>query len=179
MSQELNYPIKYAVLELKERGDINVGYKDITQGFIVSKCYVISSNILYQPDGTKKITHSVVFPFENISLFKFSLKNGKKNIGREAIPHYDSNNKIQLTRTVEEIYDTYDEAKKESSIKNLSFYEKNLNLGQEKVKNNIDICIEFEKEVANATSNMDVIDEKTSSGHNSFVKVLTPIKKEV
>ena len=33
MSEEINYPIKYAVLELKERGGWAVNYENITQGF--------------------------------------------------------------------------------------------------------------------------------------------------
>ena len=65
MSRELNYPIKYAVLELKEKGGYLVGYKGITQGFIVSKCYVIRSNRAYNSDGSK-IFRSLKNPLEMV-----------------------------------------------------------------------------------------------------------------
>ena len=53
----INYPIKYAVLELKSRGGWLVGFRDITQGFIASKCYVVETNIVYHQDGGNSITH--------------------------------------------------------------------------------------------------------------------------
>ena len=40
MSRENNFPIKYAVLELKEEGGYITNYKDIVRGYIVSKCWV-------------------------------------------------------------------------------------------------------------------------------------------
>ena len=86
MNKEINYPIKYAVLELKERGGWSVGYKDITQGFIVSKCYVIESSIIYNADGSYKTIHRVVFPFSDIAAFKDSLAYGKQYIGKPEIP---------------------------------------------------------------------------------------------
>ena len=63
MKEKVNFPIKYAVLELTQSGGWMVDYKDITKGFIVSKCYVIEDNIIYDSDGNSKIVHKVFFPF--------------------------------------------------------------------------------------------------------------------
>lgn len=89
MNKEINYPIKYTILELKERGGYLVGYEDITQGFVVSKCYVIESSIAYNADGSNKIIHKVVFPFQNIESFKISLRNGMQNIGNAEISRHN------------------------------------------------------------------------------------------
>ena len=41
MEKELNYPIKYAIKEIRTREENMHGYSYFTQGFIVSKCYVL------------------------------------------------------------------------------------------------------------------------------------------
>ena len=118
MSNKLNYPIKYAVLELKEKGGYSVGYNDITQGFIASKCYVVESSIIYQPDGSNKISHKVVFPYQNIEKFKMSLRNGGYYIGEEEIPRYDANGMVYPVNVVSKLFDTYELAKIEADEKN-------------------------------------------------------------
>lgn len=88
MSSKNKYPIKYAVLELKESGGWPVGYKDIIRGNIVSKCYVVESSIRY---GDSKIFHKVVFLFSSLETLKQSLHNQSQYIGEKAIPSYDAN----------------------------------------------------------------------------------------
>ena len=78
MNDNINYPVKYAVLEIKEIGGWAVWFENVTLGFIASKCYVIESNILYDVNGNSQVIHKVVFPFNNIEKFKSSLKNGNK-----------------------------------------------------------------------------------------------------
>lgn len=111
MNKETKYPIKYAVLELKKEGGYLVGYKNITQGFIVSKCYVMESNIVYCSDGSIKVTHKVVFPFNNISCLEDSLKNDGEYIGEKTIPSYNANNKPYPFNIVADLFDSYEEAK--------------------------------------------------------------------
>ena len=55
----VNYPIKYAVLELRDENNA-------TFGFIASKSYVIEDSIRYLPDGSNIEYHYVVFPYSNV-----------------------------------------------------------------------------------------------------------------
>lgn len=199
MNKEINYPIKYAVLELKERGGYLVGYEDITQGFIVSKCYVIESNIVYNSDGSNKIIHKVVFPFDNIENFKISLRNGRQNIGNAQMPKYDACGKIYPINVVTDLFDSYDFAKVAAEEKNeehrrnllskvpssisarfskLSWQEHYENLRQE-FEEKLEICNLFEQLVLQTTEDMNISEELSTDKQKSFVKVLKPIKKQI
>lgn len=103
MSGVINYPIKYAILELKKTGGWADRYETITQGFIVSKCYVVESSITYHFNGNNKIAHKVVFPFENLLCLEESLMNGKQNIGEPNISSYDACNRPSLINIVKTI----------------------------------------------------------------------------
>ena len=87
MNKIINYPIKYAVLELKKRGGWAVDFEDVTQGFIVSKCYVVESNIVYNADGTNSVKHKVVFPYDDISLFEIAKSKSKETLNQEDIEY--------------------------------------------------------------------------------------------
>ena len=118
MNNELKYPVKYAVLELKERGGYSVGYNSVTQGFIASKCYVIESSIVYNSDGSNKIVHKVVFPYQDIERFKMSLRNGGQNIVEKEIPRLNAGGYIYPITEVSELFDTYELAKEYAQEKN-------------------------------------------------------------
>ena len=174
MSKEINYPIKYAVLELKERGGWLVGYKNVTQGFIVSKCYVIESNIVYHSDGSYNVIHKVVFPYSDITTFKNSLIYGGKNIGRSEIPRYDACDRVYPIDVVSDLFDSYEEAKAASISKNEEF-KSNLIMKMpnfwnsnfldsdwkqedeyliQKYEQNLDVCNLFEELVIEETKDM-------------------------
>ena len=51
MYKDNNFPIKYAILELKEKGGYITNYEYIVRGYIVSKCWVVESSIKYFSDG--------------------------------------------------------------------------------------------------------------------------------
>ena len=57
MNNELNYPIKYAVLEVKENGEYVTSSDNLVKGYIVSKCYVVKSILDYLPNGNMTIKH--------------------------------------------------------------------------------------------------------------------------
>ena len=193
MNKEINYPIKYAVLELKEKGGWLVGYEDITQGFIVSKCYVVGSNIVYHPDGTNTINHQVVFPFEDISLFKASIGNGGQNIGDGKIPHYDACNKPYSVHVVSDLFDTYEQAKEAAFEKNEE-YKQNIifkmpvpkgdtsnSVWDERFKSlireyeeNLELCNKFEQLVLEATENMSISEGLSMNSNRSIVRILKP-----
>ncbi len=184
MNKEIKYPIKYAILELKERGGYLVGYEDITQGFIVSKCYVLESSIIYNSDGSNKEIYKVVFPFSNIEEFKNSLRNGKPNIGNAKIPRYDVSGEIYSTNIVTELFDSYELAKINATEKNEEYrcnlmlkkpvivmhtklsnanWEKQHEKLKQEFENGLKICNIFEQLVLKATEDMDISVEITKN----------------
>ena len=181
MNIDIKYPIKYAVLKLKEQGGYLVGYKDITRGYIVSKCYVMESNIKYNQDGTKCVYHKVVFPYNDIGRFKTSLKNGGLNIGTEEIPNYDASGKPFSASIVNNLYETYEAAKELAEEKNkehrdsltsktpapvtaalakTSWQEQYNNL-REEFEVELEICKYFEQLVLEATKDMKISKDKS------------------
>ena len=111
MKKENNYPIAYAVLELKEKGGYIDSYADITQGFIASKCYVLESSVVYNSDGSCKFVHKVVFPYNDIKGFKAAIKNGSHNIGDKEEVKYDAYGNAFPVSIVTELYDSFEVAK--------------------------------------------------------------------
>ena len=199
MNKEINYPIKYAVLELKEKGGYLVGYEDITLGFIVSKCYVTESSIIYISDGSNKGIHKVVFPFQDIESFKMSLRNGRQNIGNAEIPQYDACGRIYPINIVTDLFDSYELAKESAEEKNeehrcnliskvptpipaklsnTNWQKQHEELKQE-FENGLEICYLFEQLVLAATRDMDISEEVTTNDQKSFVKTLKPINKQI
>lgn len=191
MNKEINYPIKYAVLELKERGGWYVNYEDVTQGFIASKCYVVESNVVYHSNGTSTINHNVVFPYEDISSFKVLFRNGKKNIGNKNKPHYDAYDRPYPVNIVSKLFDTYEQAKEEAISKNEEHrrylinkvpitkgdilnqkWNTNYEILTREFDERLKICNVFEQLVLEATEDMDVTVDK------SKIKVLKPTRKK-
>lgn len=188
MFKEINYPIKYAVLELKENGGWATGNKCITLGFIVSKCYVLKSKVVYHSNGTSTINHEVVFPFEDISLFKSSLRSNQINIGTENIPNYDACDRPYPVNIVSAIFDAYEQAKAEANEKNdqmkfnkirrLSVTGPSLNALIREHEENLKICNEFEQLVLKAAENMIISEEPPMDSESPAVRVLKPIKSQ-
>lgn len=193
MSKEINYPIKYAVLELKKRGGWSVGYEDITQGFIVSKCYVVESNIKYHSDGKNKATHKVVFPFEDISCLEVSLMNGSQNIGEENIPSYDACNRPYPINIVTDLFDSYEKAKIIAERKNEecrhslilkvsmgnSNWKEKLEVLKQEFEQRLELCNLFERLVLEATEDMNISEQLSIDEQESSVKILKPMRKQI
>jgi hypothetical protein len=187
--KNINYPIKYAVLELKSRGGWLVGFRDITQGFIASKCYVVETNIVYHQDGSHSITHKVVFPYEDIDCLKSSLQYGRKNIGEEQIPSYDACDHPYPVNIVGDLFDSYEEAKKYAEAKNEA-YKRNLitNVSMldenwqdkfesliQQYNNSLEICYMFETIALDKTADMLITESKDEP---PMIRVLRPPMKE-
>ena len=193
MSKEINYPIKYAVLELKKSGGWAVGYKDITQGFIVSKCYVVESNIIYHSDGKNKVTHKVVFPFEDISCLEVSLMNGSQNIGEENMPSYDACNRPYPINIVTDLFDSYEKAKIIADGKNEecrhslilkvamgnSNWKEKFEVLKQEFEQRLELCNLFERLVLEATEDMNISEQLSIGEQESSVKILKPVRKQI
>ena len=196
MEKGINYPIKYAVLELKEKGGWPVGYKDIIRGYIVSKCYVMESKISYRSDGTNKVTHKVVFPFTDLERFETSVKNNEYYLGEAEMPRYDACNNPYPVNIVDDLFDTFEEAKISANEKNEEL-EANLLLNipssifTEKIKSSfitqykalekefkekLELCYLFEQLLLKKTENMIISEKPSLNKQNHIVKELKPIK---
>lgn len=170
----LNYPIKYAVLELKQDGRYLTNYQKYTSGFIVSKCYVIKSEIDYYSNGGYNTIHHVVFPYDDFGKFVTGFKHDKTDIGKREYPSINSN--LNSTHVVSDLFDTYEEAKESAKEKNeylradltlsLSILDEDFMKKLEEINNNfltkLAVCNRFEELVLKNTEDMNItLDEKT------------------
>lgn len=191
MNTEINYPIKYAVLELKEKGGYDVGYEDITCGFIVSKCYVIESSIRYRPNGRNEVTHKVVFPFDDISALKRCFP--KHYIGQEVIPSYDYYDQPYPVRQVANLYDSYESAKIEAEERNGKYaqdrvlkkslvpgsdWEKIENSVKQEMDQELQMCYLFEQLALEKIQDMKISKPLSTDKSKSLLRILKPIKKK-
>ena len=101
-----NYPIKYAAMPI-------IGYvawrREGVIGYIASKCYEIQEIKQYNRDGTTKTTYSVVFPYT-------------KEVDNNRVMQWERIEPLgeqdQTSVTVENVYNTLEEAKQEAERKN-------------------------------------------------------------
>ena len=123
---EKGYPIKYAVERLTVSGGQKNGYDDITEGYIVSKCYVADTKISYYNGMEPRITHEVVFPFRKYERFKFDLGSGVKYNEVPITPKRNASGNASYTQTVDKLFDTFEEAKKEAELANSNIWKTEL-----------------------------------------------------
>ncbi len=186
MNNKFNYPIKYAVLELKEKGGWLEKYEEITQGFIASKCYVVESDVLYDNEGQSKLVHKVVFPFNDFGKFKQSLSGGIHDIGIANIPAYDFYNNPYPVTVVDQLFEKFEEAKERANEKNEEYKLNLINkvsvntpgweIQFELLKQNYDktvaLCNLFEQLAIEKSKDMIITSEKK----DEYVKVLKPLR---
>lgn len=108
---ELNYPIKYAILGIEEQVGWQPGLHEMEReydvcGYIVSKVYVVGENIKYNRDGTYSKDYQVVFPFSCMT--DREKQTPKYNI------YYQCYNSV----SVSQIFDDVDDAKSAANDKN-------------------------------------------------------------
>lgn len=173
MENKLNYPIKYAVLELKEQGGWSTNYEDVTVGFIVSKCYVVEQNTRYLQNGTSKTSYKVVFPYKDFNNYKYRLLRGIDINEHEHVPEYNYYRECTNANTVSDVFDTYEEA---TEIANQENHNKKRSIICKIVKYD-SILKEFEENLAICKSYEQIILEKTTemtiTNENVTVKKLT------
>ena len=170
MSKDNKFPIKYAVLELKQQGGYSNNYEDIIRGYIVSKCWLVESSIKYFSSGESEISHKVIFPYSSLDDFKASLHNNRKYIGKRIIPSYDACDEPYPVDIVTDLFDTYEEAKAKAKEKNdalrreliltvpyRTYYQQfkpTFEYVEKNFKNELAICQLFEDEVEENTKDM-------------------------
>ena len=110
-----NYPIKYAVIPMIEQIGWTSGLHELereygTVCYIVSKCFLLNEEIIYDKEGTSKKRYKVKFPFSEDSYYP--------RWERED-PIYSFNGDAIDVLSVDKVYDNYEEAKEEKEYKNI------------------------------------------------------------
>jgi len=99
-----NYPIYYAVMEIKDDGGFFRGYERPNKYYFVSKCYLLGKNITYLPTGKTSETYQVAFPYKR--------NNDNHKYFERVFPSTES------TKEVDKIFTTFEEAYLEAENKN-------------------------------------------------------------
>lgn len=170
MEKKLNYPVKYAVLELKTKGGFIHNFEDITVGFIASKCYVVNQNVRYFEDGASKVSYQVVFPYNDIHNYKWRSLGGFSFYDTEITPSFGYHGDCVNANVVSFVYDSFDEAVVEADAKNSGLKSKiggNVSVtspdwhdkyleGLRQFEKDIDACKKYEQIIGELTSDMAV-----------------------
>ena len=121
----LNYPVKYAIMEVFEQSGWNYGLNELERNYevvanIVLKCYVIGERRKYHKDGSSSVKYEIVFLYNRSSLDNYLLF--KINY-----PEYNifTNECINAT-FVDTLYNTFEEAKEVASKANEEVLNKKL-----------------------------------------------------
>lgn len=184
MEKKLNYPVKYAVLELKTDGGWDNNYEDVTVGFITSKCYVIGQNVRYYQDGSCKVFYQVVFPYNDIYNYRWRTSIGYPFTEKEIIPSFGYHGNCTNENIVSNVFESFEEASVAADVINkerrdrVGYYlsvaapdwEEKYNNLLEEFDKNLAICKSYEQAICDATSDMVV------TGENIAIKQL--IKKD-
>ena len=170
---DYNYPIKYAVMEVKVPGGWLNGYEEITVGYIVSKCYLIESRIRYHRDGTNEIIHDVLFPYIDFDSYKRC-----RRLNQRIYPKLYASGKISDYQMVSEIFTSYDEANELKKVLNenlkkerfIELWIQNKDKNEDNKKEfskNLKLCDEFETLIEDNLSDLKI------TGYNKTLKLIS------
>ena len=117
MEKQQTYPIKYAVMPVKEPIGWDSGVEDITKGYkiathMVVKCYVIREISLI--DGSSKIQSEVVFLYDRTT---------PKDDFKPAVPHFSQDNRCTNSIVVDTLFDSRKEALEDAQKRNVRIYD--------------------------------------------------------
>lgn len=170
MKEEINYPIKYAVMPIVEQfgRDYYINnqlHRDVLVSHIVSKCYVLSEEKEYFKDGTSKISYRVLFPWQKNSALL--CQNGN-TLSTGGFSKYDTDDFINyfysFSTKVDKLFDNFDDALVLSEELNKQILKSYLKTATAKTalkmieqhKINIERYKEIEKQITEETTYMKV-----------------------
>lgn len=141
MLNNLEYPIVYGILEVKESvGMISRGGKledDIeTVAYIVERCYLLSKRTQFFPDGTSLDEYQVVFPYKDLQYMGL--------VKRE--PEFSKQGECINSNILTTVFPSFEEAKMAASYKNKGL----------KDIGTLNKYLEVEQEIYDLTSDMDM-----------------------
>ena len=111
-----NYPIKYALVPMIEQVGWAMGLNELEREYdnvcyIVSKCYIINEIKEYKENGLVETKYNVVCPYEYHKIL---------NYWEREFPKFNYvNNYCTNSITVDNVYDTKEEAKEAKQIRNM------------------------------------------------------------
>ncbi len=168
---EINYPVKYAILGIKEQVGWTHGLHELeieyrVCGYIVSKVYLVGERIKYNSNGTSEKSYQVVFPYPEIMKM------------RRELPSYDVNYQCWNYTNVLQVFEDFEQAKEITNEKNkelrkncwltVSFsfsnpnWENEINEKQKKFDNRLQVYKEFEQMILDETADMIITKEEKS-----------------
>ena len=170
--QEKDYPVKYAILELKAQGGRDLAYREVSYGFIASKCYLLEKTTSYKNCNPKEY-YKVFFPYNDFETYMSKFKSPIYGVGkRNHLIFDDNNNPIKCTK-VSKIFDTFEEAQ-ELAKKLREDYKYLLLLpASQKVKMREEICDglylteAYEELIEESTKDMEVTNSLGEQEHTS------------
>jgi hypothetical protein len=176
----MKYPIKYAVMEVREKGGTMIDYAPVVVGYIVSKCYICEEIIKHLGDGTEKIEYKVVFPYNNYNLFKDCESCNIEYDVKPNKPRYDENGDLIKYKFVSDLYDTFDDAKEAANNANTNLllsmfdaikkygktFESRYLLFEKEFYKDLGKCLKYEKTITNLTEEMKI------SKDNGIIKLI-------
>ena len=140
-----NYPIKYAVMPIKDKERRDSDWYDIC--YVIVKCYVIEERKHYKLDGTNYTNYFVVCPYHFDQTYFHWVKSPPDSYYGEWVRH---------------VYDTYEEALEEKEIKNAKVSPLVILDDEERRKQNqlfndqVELFKQFEKDVEAGTKELKV-----------------------
>ena len=195
MNNDIHYPIKYAIMEVKTKGGIKGNYNDVIHGYILSKVYVVETNIKYLSDGTHKVNHKVVFPYEDFKCITSAYDNKDVDLGKRQTPRFDAVGIPYPVRSVDALYDTYEEAEKIVNEKNLelkriislntlingeSNWSEQFDKAMKDIEEERKKCLRFEREIQDNTQDMEITDElEISDSHKQTSECGVTLKRRI
>lgn len=165
--EQINYPVKYAILGIKGQIGWTLGGNELEReyavsGYIVSKVYLVGEKIKYNSDGTSEKSYQVVFPYSEF-----------KNMRREK-PSYDINYQCWNYTDVLQVFEDFEQAKEIANEKNsklrakcwlhVSFkapdWENKIKEKTNEFDNRLKSYMEFEQKILKETEDMIIIKEE-------------------
>lgn len=172
---ELKYPIKYAIMQIKNQNGWTSGGNELESTFgvvanIISKCYVISERKEYLQDGTTKKIYEVVFVYQD------------QNI---VYPEYSIYGSCINSEMVDRVYDNINEALLAKDKANKKIINNNIGILpynekfketvkdlKEKHQNNLDRYNILEQEIERKTQSLSVEKENSSNITSIIEKIV-------
>lgn len=167
VKKELKYPIKYAIMPIKEQTGWYPGLNELEREYgvvvnIVSKCYVIGEEKEYLGDGTFQIQYEVVFPFFKKDKIYFD--------GCEpVIPKYNFYSQCTNSVFVNQLFNSFDEAQVVANQANEEIlyhtigilpynedFQKNVKVAKEKHQETLDKYKKIEETMEQETRDMKI-----------------------
>lgn len=113
MKQDLNYPVKYAVLEMIDKNN----REEETAFYMAAKCYVIDKEEVYLEKEHKEI-YKVLFPIQDVLEYATNMYYSYRKSILDNPKMEDLSGSFYPVNVVDNLYDDYESAKLEAKNKN-------------------------------------------------------------